>query len=234
MRMSRVSYLGYSTQYLGALQEAEQLRRDANRVYPIWSRNACMTSGQVEGDRRVIAMEQMLESFGVKRRDIQKEMHAAIINAMLPMIYGADWEAVRARVLKERNVKDVRRWILVKMPRQMGKSTSLAMMIATVLDIMPEFAIIVVSSNLEAAQMLVAMVHTMYERLSFKKVTTKSIRRFSVHHNNRKTTDNYVLAVANNEGVRVPALSPARPHPVQIYARRFSVLGAPASVFFPG
>jgi hypothetical protein len=92
------------------------------------------------GDQRLKVIRTSLDSFeGFARSDAQKRFHVSFLQSLLPHIYGpADFERYRDRILHENNMREVQYDTLVCTPRRFGKTTSIAMLCATLLAICPD------------------------------------------------------------------------------------------------
>ena len=97
------------------------------------------TRSGVPGDVYIQQIEQILDGFeGYVRSQSQKDFHKSFIDAVLPHIYGADFEKYRERILHERKVDNHQSEILVCCPRRFGKTTSVSMFIAALLYVIPD------------------------------------------------------------------------------------------------
>ena len=105
------------------------------------------------GDTKLANIEQLLDSFKsargrpIRRNASQIEWHKHCINALLPKIYGSDWERCQARVLKERGLKEIEPRLLIFAPRREGKTWNIAMLCAAVKLVCPGIEITIFSVN---------------------------------------------------------------------------------------
>ena len=90
-----------------------------------------------EGDRRVKKMNEMLDSillpFHRRRNVYQIAYHESYMIASLPKIYEKDWVTQSSRLLKEYGIKRVNPFVLAIAPRRVGKTLSIAVMVAVLL-----------------------------------------------------------------------------------------------------
>jgi hypothetical protein len=78
---------------------------------------------QVDGDHKLDLINDIfINGFGIKWSAVQLKIWNAILDAILPLIYGKDWDEVKARVLKKRKLEKVYLEVLVNMARRNGKT----------------------------------------------------------------------------------------------------------------
>jgi len=78
---------------------------------------------RTNGDRDFDLLNDLfVNGFGVKWSSVQLKIWNAILDAILPIIYGTDWEEVKPRVLKQRKLKKISLEVLVNMARRNGKT----------------------------------------------------------------------------------------------------------------
>lgn len=110
----------------------------------------------VPGDRYLKSLTYWLDQFeGFTRSESQREFHENFINATLPHVYGvSDFERYRTRILRERGIDSMAYEILICTPRRWGKTTSVAMFIASMLYAVPNTWISCFSTGQRASTLL--------------------------------------------------------------------------------
>lgn len=103
------------------------------------------------------------EGFGVKRSEIQCEIHNEFVIATLPKIYQDSWTFNSARIKRQFRVKEVIQEVLVVMPRRRGKTYSTAMYAAACLLAIPNCSCIIFSTGERTARLLMEVIRNMFE-----------------------------------------------------------------------
>jgi hypothetical protein len=93
----------------------------------------------LDGDDIIRRVHQnIVEHMKVTRSQFQSLVHERIINTLLHMIYNADWERHRDRILRYRRVQGRhKRFLIVSAARREGKTWTLTMVVAALLDLVP-------------------------------------------------------------------------------------------------
>ena len=143
--------------------------------------------GSAQDEMAVLTQVQMLlkSGFGVKRSNIQVEIHKEFTQACLPKIFQRSWSKNKALIKKQFNVRSIRQEVLVVMPRRRGKSFGTAMFAAAMLLAVPSCSCIIFSTGERTAQLLMTVISDMIER-AFNHGTLK---RDEYHYetNNKET-----------------------------------------------
>jgi hypothetical protein len=112
--------------------------------------------GHSEGDKRLAEIRYLLNNLGPwKRSEDQIKFHNAFIIACLPHIYGKDWNANGARVLKELNITQIEYEVLCMTPRRFGKTMAVAMFVAVLALVCKGIKIAVFSTGSRASKSMV-------------------------------------------------------------------------------
>jgi hypothetical protein len=74
------------------------------------------------GDLNLKKIEHMLDSMGIRRTDDQLQFHQAMIDGLLPWVYGGEWSSQAARVMKQRGLKTIEPLILTFAKRRIVES----------------------------------------------------------------------------------------------------------------
>lgn len=113
---------------------------------------------QCEGDHRMKELRRLLDSFQWERSPDQFRFHEDFIRLCLPQIYGADFEANRARLMAAFGLDCFKVGALVLTPRRWGKTTSVCMFIAAMLIICDGIKFASFGPGIRATSMLLLMV----------------------------------------------------------------------------
>ncbi len=106
-------------------REYEEYERDKNNLYTRGDRAEGILGmyKKTDGDRNLEKLNDLfINGFGIKWSNVQLKIWKAILNAILPLVYGSEWEEVKARVLKQRGLNKVGLEVLVNMARRNGKT----------------------------------------------------------------------------------------------------------------
>jgi len=107
------------------------------------------------GDQNIKKCEDMFyNGFGLRYTPIQEKIFRAIVNAMLPKIYGDDWELVKEDVLFHRQVEHFKQELLILMARRNGKTFVVAASAAALLLTIPGITIGIFSRTERQSKML--------------------------------------------------------------------------------
>jgi hypothetical protein len=116
------------------------------------------------GDETLDQIQFLLnEGFGVKRSEIQCEIHQEFVIATLPKIYQDSWTVNAARIKHQFRVKEVIQEVLVVMPRRRGKTYSTAMYAAACLLAISNCSCIIFSTGERTARLLMEVIRNMFE-----------------------------------------------------------------------
>lgn len=117
-------------------------------------RQTFLVDTECTGDRILESILTILDSYNYERTPIQKLWHWWYLQAILPFIYGEEWEAVAYRVLREHGLEKIRSEVLAMAPRRMGKTISIAMLVAAVITCVPGIRVAVFSTGRRASTFL--------------------------------------------------------------------------------
>ncbi len=114
---------------------------------------------QCPGDIRLRHCTEMLDQFTMNgtrlnRSAVQRIFHKWFIQATLPKLYREDWDESSQRILAQHNLDRIHAEILCITPRRYGKTTSIAMYVATMLLCVPGIKIVVFSASGRASTLL--------------------------------------------------------------------------------
>jgi len=135
--------------------EAEVANNDILR--PRWE---CIDKPQqqklrLEGDSTIKKLTELLATgFKVTRSQTQWQVHEAMINSLLPMIYGEEWKINQGRILKSLNLEKLEQEVMIVMARREGKSYSVGMGVAALMLLVPNINIAVFATGKRMAQAL--------------------------------------------------------------------------------
>lgn len=113
------------------------------------------------GDHRLAKILSLFDSFYITPHAAQRRFLNAFIDATLPLIYAEDWDACMLRVMVSRAITRVCSEALVIAPRQIGKSTAIAMLVSALLLCVPGIKIGVFSTGTRASSNITNMVLAM-------------------------------------------------------------------------
>ena len=137
----------------------------------------------VPGDGHLRDMMRVLDSFeGYARSSAQKDFHEAFINAVLPHIYGKDFERFGERIKKERGISEMQQEVLICCPRRFGKTTAVSMFVAAMLYCVPDTWISCFSTGQRASTTLLDQAARFYGTLpgSKERIMKKNQEQFFI------------------------------------------------------
>lgn len=105
--------------------EYEEYEKTKNIIYTRFQRAEGILGVQkkTNGDELLEKLNDLfINGFGTKWSNVQMKIWRAIVDAILPLIYGTEWDEVKERVLKQRNLSKVALEVLVNMARRNGKT----------------------------------------------------------------------------------------------------------------
>lgn len=105
------------------------------------------------GDARLANLRRTLDSLGLERSKNQRTFHRAMIMAIMPHIYGDEYDVEEERLLKEFDEERFNPWTAIQTPRREGKSTALCMMGVAVLWVIPFITQVGYSTGRRASMM---------------------------------------------------------------------------------
>lgn len=105
-----------------------------------------------DGDTRLRNIMEMLDSYGYTRSHTQKIFHFWALQALLPKIYGKQWDAVSIRVLREHGLRKVHHEVMKMTPRRFGKTWGVAMFVVAALMNIPGLQIAIFSTGGRASK----------------------------------------------------------------------------------
>jgi hypothetical protein len=89
---------------------------------------------------------------------MQEEIAGDIALSCAPFIYGDVWSLCKQRLLRRLMIKGIKRWTMITMPRQMGKTFLFSVFCAWLMLYCPRIYIIVLSVNENSAKRLIGTV----------------------------------------------------------------------------
>lgn len=132
------------------------------------------------GDDLCRKMKQIfVDGFGLLWSDNQNKIFEAFQNSCLPLIYKAEWNEQKARVLKLRGLKREMHYTLVNMARRNGKTFSVSGSAAALALAIPGAKIAIFSTCKRTSQMMLQAVCDMLE-MAFKTGTVVQEKDFRI------------------------------------------------------
>lgn len=120
---------------------------------------------KLRGDEVVRKIRECLRTgMGITRSETQWKVHEACLQAMLPYIYGEEWDLNQGRILKKYNLKEVKQEVLIIMSRRQGKSFSVGMFVAALLLNCPKIRIAVWATAFRLSRALMEIIKNMLAR----------------------------------------------------------------------
>lgn len=166
------------------------------------------------GDDLCRRMKQIfIDGFGLVWSDNQNKIFEAFQNSCLSLIYGAEWNEQKTRVLKQRNLKREMHYTLVNMARRNGKTFSVSGSAAALALAIPGAKIAIFSTCKRTSQMMLQAVCDMLD-MAFKTGTVVQEKDFRILSKNsemicfmgpdgtRRTIGSYPGSVRVSEGAR--------------------------------
>lgn len=95
----------------------------------------------------------------------QAETHERLIRSILPLIYGDDWEPHQTRILKHWGLDRIRPYVICSAPRREGKTWTLTMLTAAMMDLLPGQTMVVFSLSQRVSKMYMDKVREFYYRM---------------------------------------------------------------------
>jgi hypothetical protein len=120
---------------------------------------------QSNGDDRIDLLNKLLDPRGILRSNDQKRFHASMVAATLPLIYGVEWEARNAEVLKSHGLTSVETEVLILAARRWGKTWAVAMYIVALILSVPGVEVCVFSPTGRQSGMLADHVRQFLSRV---------------------------------------------------------------------
>lgn len=109
----------------------------------------------LNGDGIIDALTNLLATgFKITRSETQWEVHQAMIDSLLPVIYGEEWEINQGRILQKLGLEKLEQEVLIVMARREGKSYSVGMGVAALMLLVPNINIAVFATGKRMAQAL--------------------------------------------------------------------------------
>lgn len=105
------------------------------------------------GDARLANMRRTLDSLGLERSKNQRTFHRSMTMAVMPHIYGDEYDIEEERLLRDFGVDRFNPWTAIQTPRREGKSTALCMMGVAVLWTIPFITQVGYSTGRRASMM---------------------------------------------------------------------------------
>jgi hypothetical protein len=99
----------------------------------------------------------------IVRSDIQRIFHRHMLNACLPVIYGAEFETCAETILKDNGWDEVKQEVLVVTCRREGKTMAVSLLVAGLLICVPYIKIVVFAVGMRTALQLVSRVESLCE-----------------------------------------------------------------------
>jgi hypothetical protein len=127
--------------------------RSRKDVSTDWARDL----GHSGGDVRYRKMQELLNNMGngLVRSEDQVVFHNGFTTAVLPHVYGDDWEANCVRVMEELKIDKIDYEVMVMSPRRWGKTYSIAMFVLALALSVPGIRICIFSTGSRASGSLV-------------------------------------------------------------------------------
>lgn len=152
----------WATQYNALAEKLEREEERESTRFDIESRLDYHTDplygcDQIDGDTRLQAFNETLDSFRWARTSAQVMFHEMFTSACLPKMYGPGWDANAERVMKEYGVKKIKTEAMIMTPRRYGKTVSVAMWVAAALLHLPGTSIGIFSTGQRASNALMQM-----------------------------------------------------------------------------
>jgi len=101
---------------------------------------------RTQGDELIERVQDLfMNGFGIEWSVVQIKVFQALIDGILPRIYGIEWEEVKARVMAQRGIDRLHQETLVNMARRNGKTWVVSGGAAAVYLVIPNMSIAVFS-----------------------------------------------------------------------------------------
>ena len=120
-------------------------------------------SEELYGDAVLARLYSALDSCGLVRTSTQRFFHKKFVESILPWIYGKkDFSRFKERILYQANIHPDKynQYTLISTPRRWGKTTSVAIFVASVLFAVPDAWLSVYSTGRRASKALSELVLT--------------------------------------------------------------------------
>lgn len=146
----------YEEQNRFAIEDYEEV----NRLLPAWAAyfDGHNSKQHSQGDLRLKKLRYLLDHafdhLGWERTDAQVEFHDAFTEAVLPKIYGDEWESQSARVLSQFGITELKQLVLCITPRRFGKSTGVGCFVACLIAVLPGIIAATFSTGKRASGLL--------------------------------------------------------------------------------
>jgi len=142
-----------ATAYVTARDADRQWSALATRWDTAFDSDDEMEPDGMDGDRILESLRHTLDyGFEFQRSFDQKRFHDAYLHAILPKIYGEEWELAQQRVMEKLGIDSLSVEVLCMCPRRWGKTWALAMFVAAVLYCVPRMKIAVFTTGNRAGR----------------------------------------------------------------------------------
>lgn len=136
----------------------------------------------LDGDGVIKELTELLATgFHITRSETQWQVHESMINSLLPVIYGEEWEVNQGRILSNLGLSELEQEVMIVMARREGKSYSVGMGVAALLLKVPNINIAVFATGKRMAQALLDIVKNFLELAWKHSVNQKG---YSILHQN--------------------------------------------------
>lgn len=155
---SRIAYI--RDLYKAAFNKAEKNKEIRTRISisTDWARDL----GKSKGDERFRKMQSLLNNIapGFVRSPDQLLFHKFFTIAVLPHIFGSDWESNCVRIMEELEIDKITYEVMAMTPRRWGKTWSVAMFILALVLCVPGIRVGVFSTGGRASGSLMSILKT--------------------------------------------------------------------------
>jgi hypothetical protein len=120
---------------------------------------------ELQGDQVLKDMRELLaRGFGIKRSETQWKVHNGMVEAMLPKIFGQEFETHSGRILASMGMNKLQQEVMVVMARRQGKSYSVGMGCAAMLLLCSDVRLAVFATGKRMAAALLDITKRMIEK----------------------------------------------------------------------
>jgi hypothetical protein len=163
-------------------QDQQQRERKLVSMYQSLVQVSTQSTDQCVGEQRYRAAVRQLNQFSLVRTTHQMQAHNAMLQICCAHIYGEDFLRCRPRLFNRFRIQHFRMATLMLFPRRFGKTTAVALFLATLLDVCRGVKIVIVSPTQDVSNMLLSATRKFFYEIENAKerTITNQSKYFSV------------------------------------------------------
>jgi hypothetical protein len=113
------------------------------------------------GASQLTEMFRLLDSFGMQRSKVQKQLHLGMTGAVLQRIFHVESDAEMRMAMTAHHIKSIKQQFMAITPRRFGKTTAVAMFVAALALAVPGITVAIFSTGRRASSLLLKQVKSL-------------------------------------------------------------------------